>query len=263
MIRSISSTAAAVALLVLSAAPAIAGRHSQDLHESRQIYNAYSAQHLIIYGSPYDSLLQRVGARISAAAEPHWFTERFFIVRDNSINAFATPGGYVFVYEGLLRGVDNVDELAAALGHETAHLALGHLDAREASQARQAGVKKFASKVANFFDQRLGSQTATHALNAASLASTYGFLNYSRQQEYAADRYGTYLTARAGYNPWGSVWLQDEVERLVGDAGFEQYVQQHPSTRQRIAALRSYIDSHRSTFGRWRDVEPSTTGLLP
>lgn len=247
------------AFALLTVAPATAGTHSQDLHESRQIYSTYSARHLIVYGSPYNSILQSVGARISAAAEPHWFTERFFIVHDNSINAFATPGGYVFVYEGLLRDVDNADELAAALGHETAHLALGHLDARERSQTRQNVVHK----VANFFATRFGSQTTVNALNAASLASTYGFLNYTRQQEYAADRYGTYLTARAGYNPWGSVWLQEQVERLVGDAGYEQYVQQHPSTRQRISALRSYIDSHHSTFGRWRDEEPSTSGLLP
>jgi predicted Zn-dependent protease len=247
------------ALALLTVTPAIAGTHSQDLRESQQIYTTYSQRHLIVYGSPYNAVLQAVGRRISEAAEPHWFTERFFIVHDNSINAFATPGGYVFVYEGLLRDADNVDELAAALGHETAHLVLGHLDARERSQARQ----NVAHKVANFFATKFGSQTALKALNAASLAGTYGFLNYTRQQEYAADRYGTYLTARAGYNPWGSVWLQEEVERLVGDAGYEQYVQQHPSTRQRIAALRSYIDSHPSTFGRWRNVEPSTNGLLP
>jgi beta-barrel assembly-enhancing protease len=250
---------AVAAIAIVATRPANASQHSHDVQESRQIYNTYSAQHLIVHNSPYEPVLQQVGARISEAAEPHWFAERFFIVRDNSINAFATPGGYVFVNEGLLRGVDNADELAAALGHETAHLVLGHLDQREQSAARQNMVHK----MANFFATKFGSQNALRALNAASLASRYGFLNYSRQQEYAADRYGTYLAARAGYNPWGSVWLQDEVERLVGDAGYEQYLQQHPSTRQRIAALRSYIESHPSTFGRWHNVEPSTTGLLP
>jgi predicted Zn-dependent protease len=249
---------ALVALALLCAAPALAdqsSQHSKDVKLSQDIYNEYDAKHLIDHHSPYNAVLQRVGAKISRAAQPHWFTETFVILRAGDLNAYATPGGIVFVNSGLLSNVDNVDELANVLGHETAHLTLGHLD----SQQTQAARKSFLYKVGHMFSN--GSQAAQIGYSAGTALGNYGFLNYTRQQEYAADQLGVTYAARAGFNPWGSVWFFDELERTVGDAGYEQYVERHPSVTDRIQKLEAYIKEHPQSFGRWKNHRPSTTGL--
>jgi predicted Zn-dependent protease len=92
-------------------------------------------------------------------------------------------------------------------------------------------------------------------------AGNYTFLNFSRQQEYAADQRGAYLAAKAGFNPWGTVWYFEELLRVAGDAGFEQYTQQHPSTSDRIARVEAYFKENPAVFGRWRNVMTSTAGL--
>lgn len=234
---------------------------SADIAIDRSVYDRLATQGLIVSHSPYARVLQRVGARIARAAAPHWFTERFFIVRGNDINAFASPGGSVFVYEGLLRSVDNVDELAAVLGHETAHLVLGHLDERMRARERLNVARQGAGILAVLGQRLSGSAYASQAFDVASAAGNYTFLNFTRQQEYAADRLGTLFATKAGFDPWGSVWFAQEVFRLVGDAGYEQYVQQHPSTKDRIAHLRAYILGNPQVFGKWRDVMPRSNGL--
>jgi beta-barrel assembly-enhancing protease len=252
----------ALALLFVLAcgAPAAAdetAQQSKDVQTSQTIYDNLDSQHLIDHHSPYDRILQSVGARISKAAQPHWFTEKFVVVKSSELNAYATPGGTVFVNEGLLSNLDDVDELANVLGHETAHLALGHLDTLQTTSQR----KDIAYSVGHFLAGQSGSQSAQQAYSAGTTLGNYGFLNFTRQQEYAADQLGVTLAARAGFNPWGSVWFFKELERTVGDAGYEQYVEQHPSTKDRISQIETFINGNPQQFGRWTNAQPSAAGL--
>jgi predicted Zn-dependent protease len=98
-------------------------------------------------------------------------------------------------------------------------------------------------------------------MDVAQLASSYTFLNFTRQQEYEADQRGATLAAEAGYDPWGTVWFAREVQRLEGDAGYESYVQHHPSMSDRIKHIEAYFKAHPATFRRWSSVQPPGTGL--
>ena len=69
------------------------------------------------------------------------------------------------------------------------------------------------------------------------------------------------LAAKAGYNPWGMVWFFDKLEKLYGDAGFEQYVQDHPSSKDRIARIESYFKSDPAQFARWSPQTSPAPGL--
>ncbi len=178
-------------------------------------------------------------------------------MRGNEINAFSAPGGYVFVDEGLLRALNDQDELANVLGHETAHLVLGHVDAKNRQEKR----KNFILNIGKVFAKQ-ASPGAQNTFDTATKLGNYSFLNFSRQQEYAADELGAQLAAKARYNPWGTVWFFHQLERLVGDAGYEQYTQQHPSTRDRIERITKFLISHPASYGRWRNMAPATTGLL-
>jgi predicted Zn-dependent protease len=237
--------------------PASSDDHAQEAAVSKKIYDDMQSQGQIVTDSVYSAILATVGRKISAAAAPHWFTERFVIVKGNQGNAFATPGGIVFVNEGLLRAVENADELANVLGHETAHLTLGHLTAREKTSNATSAV----GKLGQWLSPYANNSVAQHAFDAASLSARYTFLNYSRQQEYAADQTGADIAAKAGYNPWGTVWFFNEAQRVEGDAGFEQYVQQHPSIKDRIARIEQYFKDNPDRFGRFSDRMTTTSGL--
>ena len=247
---------AVAACAALSIGIARADQHEQDAAMGKSVYDDLAKRDQIVGNSPYDRVLQRVGGKVAAAAGRQWYVERFYIIRGNQMNAFSAPGGYVFVNEGLLRNVDNVDELANVLGHETAHLALGHVTSREQQQQHKNMFFSLSHSIAKTF-----SPNSDKAVSQAETAGNYTFLGFSREQEYQADQYGATYAARAGFNPWGSIWFFNETEAMYGDAGFEQYVQQHPSTKDRISRLESYFKAHPREFGHWPAQLTSRGGL--
>lgn len=227
---------------------------AQERQIGQQVYSDMRAKGLIVDQSQYYAVLRSAGQRISRAAGRHWFPLNFIIIQGNQANAFSAPGGNVYVNEGLLRSAENVDELANVLGHETAHLVLGHISAKLNQQQHLNVFSRFAQ----MFARTRGSQ---NTVGAANIVAKYGFLNFTRTQEYQADQEGARLAAKAGFNPWGTVWFFQEVERLYGDSGFEQYVQQHPSTDDRVKRITSYLQSNPSEFGHWSRSLGSTSGL--
>ncbi len=250
----------AVAVIAFMAAawalprPGSADSQAQERQIGQQVYNDMLGHGLIVTRSPYYAALRTVGQRISYAARPLSFTMNFVIIKGNGVNAFSAPGGNVYVTEGLLRTVDNADELAAVLGHETGHLVLGHIASAMKTQKRMSAVSRFMQRLVH----NKGSQnTAT----IAGIVGNYGFLNFSRDQEYAADQKGVDLAARAGYNPYGTLWFFQDVAQLYGDAGFEQYVQQHPSNKDRTSRVERYIKSNTKKFGRASPTLRVTSGL--
>jgi len=249
-------------LLVTSVA-ASADERADEIHLGRVVYNDLVKKRQIVYDSPYSSALQAVGARISRAAQPHWFSETFYVVRGNQANAYSAPGGYVFVNEGLLRAVINADELASVLGHETGHLVLGHVTANRSQQKKETAATNLGKKIKNFFGGKTAQsqQTSDQAFDAATKTAHYGLMNFSRQQELAADQKGADLAAAAGYNPWGTVWFFRRIQRTEGDAGFEQYVQRHPTISERIKRIESYFKDHPSRFKRYSPTESHGSGL--
>jgi beta-barrel assembly-enhancing protease len=258
-LRYVVSVAAVVLSMVawLALPPrASADNQAQDRQIGQQVYNDMLGRGQIVRRSPYYAALREAGRRVDYAARPHAFTMNFIIIKGDGVNAFSAPGGNVYVTEGLLRTVDNADELAAVLGHETGHLVLGHVMAAMKTQKRMNAVTQFMQR----FIHNQGSQnTAT----VAGIVDKYGFLNFTRDQEYAADREGVELAAKAGYDPYGTLWFFQDVQQLYGDAGFEQYVQQHPSTKDRTARVERYIKSNAKQFGHPSPTLRVTSGLTP
>lgn len=251
-----ASLFSAVLVLTGPPAPVHADQRDDDAALGQQVYEDLKGKAQVVDGSPYLAVLRRVGDKVALAAQPHWFRERFYVVRGNDINAFSAPGGYVFVNEGLLRTLNNVDELANVLGHETAHLVLGHVQAKTQQEHRKRVLFGLGKIVAD-----KGSQRSQNTFDAATKVGNYTFLNFTRQQEYAADELGAKLAANAGYNPWGTVWFFQQLERLVGDAGYEQYTQQHPSTADRIGKVEHFLHDNPSAYARWHNRLPPSTSL--
>ncbi len=230
---------------------AAADPNAQERAIGQQVYDDQRKQNLIVDQSTYYPTLRSVGQRISDAAQPHWWPMTFVIVKGAQANAFSVPGGWVYVNEGLLSNAQNQEELASVLAHETGHIVLGHV----MNRIHQAQTANIIGSILSVF---VRSQGAATLLN---LAGNYAFLNFSRQQEYQADHEGTILASKAGYNPWGMIWFFQKLQKLYGDTGFEQYVQDHPSTKDRIARIEGFFHSDPMTFAHWSQQMTVSSGL--
>jgi predicted Zn-dependent protease len=242
---------AALAALPAGALPAAADAHDQERQIGQQVYNDQRSKGLILNTSPYYATLSKIGANISQAAAPHWYTMNFIVVKDKSANAFSVPGGNIYVTDTLLRDVENEEELANVLGHETGHLVLGHV----MNRIHQAQTANIISTILSVF---IRNQTTASMVN---LLGNYAFLNFSRAQEYQADHEGVILANKADYNPWGMIWFFQKLEKLYGNAGFEQYVQDHPATNDRISRIEQFFQSDPAQFGKWQNAKTVTSGL--
>ena len=246
----------ALSAAALAAMPhlALADGNAQERAIGNQVYSDLRQKNQILDESPYYATLRALGSRISRAAAPHWYTMNFVVVKGTKANAFSVPGGWVYVNEALLRDAENEAELANVIGHETGHLVLGHV----MNRIRQAQNLNILFALGSLF---VHTQGAANAFGLAQLGANYGFLNFSRQQEYQADHEGVILANGAGYNPWGMVWFFQKLESLYGNSGFEQYVQDHPSTKDRIARIESFFASDQTAFGGWARALASRSGL--
>jgi len=236
------------------ASEARADDHQQEIQIGQQVYDDQRKTGQIINQSPYYPVLRRIGSDISKAAQPHWWPMNFVIVKGTQANAFSVPGGWVYVNEALLKNAGNEADLANVVGHETGHIVLGHV----MNRVHKAQTLNMIFTIGSIF---VHSQGAASTFNLAQFIAGYGFLNFDRQQEYQADHEGAILAGKAGYNPWGMVWFFQKLQKLYGDTGFEAYVQDHPSTKDRIARIEAFFKSDPAQFARWSSQTISSRGL--
>lgn len=164
----------------------------------------------------------RIGALLAAKAEPR-VPYTFTTIQEPSINAFALPGGQVFVTSGLADFVQSDDELAAALGHEMAHIELRHcLDGHRYQTVLS----------------RLGAADAGELMDA--MLSSFA-RSYSREQEFEADARGAVLASQAGYDPKAAAAL------------FRRLAAMQP--RPRTGWLAPYLESHPAALERAARIE--------
>ncbi len=190
-----------------------AGKHlvkaSQTLSDEEEHYLGRSVAAMILSKyRPYNrpaliSYVNNVGNTVAAVSDkPETFTGYHFMVLDtDEVNAFATPGGFIFITKGLLRFAVDEDGLAAILAHEVAHVVKGHgVSAISKSNLTQALLiigKEAAESQGNSTVQEL---TAAFGGSVKDVFNTLVENGYSRSQEYDADQYALILLARAGYD---------------------------------------------------------------
>ncbi len=153
-----------------------------------------------------------------------------------TVNAFATPGGYLYVYTGLLLAADNEAELAGVMGHEA-----GHVTGRHSAQALMLQYGEQA-----LFEAALGKSAGTVSQIAASLAGNGVGLAFSRSNETEADDLGAKYTSAVGYDPRGLVSFFQKLAAQEGKTpGFMKWLSTHPPSKDRVQHLNSYIAKNR------------------
>jgi predicted Zn-dependent protease len=214
----------------------------------QQVFDELKAKGEIVESSPLYDVLQPIADAITQAAQPRYnHPFKFYLVHEQQPNAFATPGGNVYVVDSLLYFVKNKNELVGTLCHEVSHTI--HHDTMELMEKRQKIVEREVGAAI------LLGPTRTQAL-AMLLIGKLHSLSYSRDVESRADITGSDICASAGYNPWGLVWLfQDFQNADMGQV--PQILSDHPDNQNRITALEKHFREYPAVFGKFNSDSKS------
>lgn len=187
--------------------------------------------------------LNDVGGRIAAHSNDgdHRFT--FFAVQDPRINAFALPGGYIGIHTGLLEASRNEDELAGVLAHEVAHVTQRHIARSIHASSRQNILTTAMMLGAMILAATGGSGDAVQgAMAVAQGTAAQQQINFTRANEYEADRVGIAALADAGFDPYGMASFFDVLSRqqtTSPELRAPEFMRTHPVTTARIAEARN------------------------
>jgi predicted Zn-dependent protease len=175
-----------------------------------------------------------VGQAVALTSDRPDIPYHFAVLKDESINAFAAPAGYVFVTNGLLKQVRNEAELAAVLGHEIAHVSQKHILEVIQRSKQLAGVSQAGLAAANQNPQTFKNiiDTAVKKLLDEGL---------DQEKEIEADALGDVFAARVGYDPTAYVALLTRLRTLKGDDA--AFFKTHPNFSARIDAVQNKIQS--------------------
>ena len=185
--------------------------------------------------------------------ETKHFPFNFYIVKDNTLNAFAAPGGHIFVFTGLIEALDGVDELAAVVCHE-----IGHVSARHLSQRIEQGQKINLASMAGILAGVLIGGPAGEALATGSIAAGLQTqLYYSRNDERQADQLSFKYMKSAGFDPSGMITSLEKIEKShwPGADKVPTYLKTHPSGPERMSSLDTLLSAYTHNKPSKRGVE--------
>jgi beta-barrel assembly-enhancing protease len=201
--------------------------------------------------------LRTLGQRLIAASGD--FRDRgrdieFFMIQDDSVNAFALVGGYIGIYSGLMLLTQSESELAGVVGHEIAHILQRH-QARGLQQQGKATLASLAALAVAVLASRGSSSSSANATDAAIASAQalqmQGFLDYSREFEREADRMGLAMLDKAGFDVRGMAGFFERLMRQSrfndpGDKRFPGYLRTHPLSSERVSDMQSRVEALRS-----------------
>ncbi len=166
----------------------------QEIAMGRQGHAEVMKRYTLYENPELQDYVQRVGRKLAAESHRPELVYRFHVLDSTEINAFALPGGYIYITRGLMSYLNSEAEFAAVLGHEIGHVTARH-SVRQASAAQVAGI---GATIGAIFLPQLRTQAGQQVVNIAGGALLSG---YGRQHELESDRLGAEYLARTGYTP--------------------------------------------------------------
>jgi beta-barrel assembly-enhancing protease len=217
---------------------ALSGMQERKLGESIVREMRLSGQYM--NDPEVNGYLNELGNKLVTAIPGAPFDFEFFAVPDNSINAFALPGGFVGVNTGLILLTQTESELASVLAHEISHVTQHHI-ARSIAKQKDAMLVSLAALAAAVLAARAGGSNSGQAVQAA-VASSQGLalqmqINFTRQNEQEADRLGFARLDAAGFDDTAMATFMERMQRALRfvEGNAPSYLRDHPVTFERIA----------------------------
>ncbi|MEX2261522.1 MAG: M48 family metallopeptidase [Bryobacteraceae bacterium] len=208
----------------------------QDIQLGREAATQVRRELPVVRDSALQGYIERVGGRLASQPGAAKFPYEFGLINDRSINAFALPGGPVFINTGLITSADNEAQLAGVMAHEIAHVALRHGTA----QASRSQAIQLPAAIAGGLVGGGGSLLGQLAQLGIGLGAQSVLLSYSREAELEADALGARIMHSAGYNPLEMARFFEKLE-AEGGSRAPQFLSSHPSPGNRLQQVQAEI----------------------
>jgi predicted Zn-dependent protease len=229
---------------------AVVGPDEQEEHEIGSIAAAtLLGAARTMSNAQLQAYVGKVGLWVALQSERPDLPWRFAVLDDDDVNAFAAPGGYVFVTRGLVARLHSEAELAGVLGHEISHVVLKH---HLKAIRRSAGSQLLGTLTESVVAQKTSqAHIPPEVVSAVSgQAKTLYTRGLDKSDEYAADELGVQLAGRAGYDPYGLMAVLEMLETMdSNDSALSLLYQTHPRPADRVAELEKLSDKM-DAFGR-------------
>jgi len=213
----------------------------QDVELGLQASREVRQQMPMLNDQRTEDFAERIGGRLVEAIPAEYrqpeFRYSFDVVNLREINAFALPGGPMFLHRGMIEAAKSEAEVAGVMGHELAHVILRHGTA-QATKGQKFQIGAMAGQVLGAI---LGGRTGAVVSQGSQLGLGTWFLKYSREYEREADLLGAQLMARAGYDPRAMASMFETIERQGGGGGPE-FLSDHPNPGNRVQAINREAD---------------------
>ncbi|MGR3811630.1 M48 family metalloprotease [Jiulongibacter sp. NS-SX5] len=185
-----------------------------------------------------NKLVRNFNSDLAAQGVSNPYQFDFHVLRDGqTVNAFALPGGQIFITAGLLSRLQNEDQLAGVLGHE-----IGHVVHRHSAQQMAKG---------EFFQGLAGAATAASGSYGTSQVANYvaqiKMMKFGRDDELESDEFGVLYLMKSGYEPEAMIEVMEILaEASGGDMNRDEFMSSHPSPANRISKIREHISNYRN-----------------
>ncbi len=217
-----------------------------SIEDERKMGEEFMAQvmaQLELVNDPFaNQYINDLGHYLITPLETRSFPFHFYIIRDNTLNAFAAPGGHIFVFSGLIDAMDNLDELAAVICHEIGHITARHL-AQRIEQSKTIGLATLAGILAGMF---LGGEVAGAMITGSIAAGMQAQLHYSREDERQADQLSYKYMEPASFDPGGMIRALNKIQKgsWIGTDKIPAYLLTHPTGPERMSNLESMLSRY-------------------
>jgi beta-barrel assembly-enhancing protease len=231
-----------------------------EMKVGKEFYDKMEKSGTLYQDARVAAYISQLGNRIVSTMPKSPFEYRFSVIKSSAINAFATPGGYVYINMGLISLVENESELAGVLSHEIAHVTARHV-ADIIAKSQKINIATLAAIIAGAFLGGGGDATAAIFGFSMATATTLN-LKYSREHEEEADRLGLSYLTKAGYDGASMLdFLKTMRQYEFYSSNVPSYFLTHPGTDERIRYLDALLQTKylktgsKSILGQLRRVQ--------
>jgi len=213
-----------------------------EIKLGKEFHEKLEKSEVLIHNEKVNIYINNLGQKILSQTKKAPFDFQFFVIRSSAVNAFATPGGYVYINRGLINLVEKESELAGIMAHEIAHVNARHV-ASIIEKSQKVSMGTLAAILAGAFLGGGGDLTA--AVTSFSLATATSLnLKYSREHEEEADRMGLNYLVSAGYDGAAMIDFLKTMRRFeFYSNSIPSYFLTHPGTDERIRYLDAAIQT--------------------
>lgn len=213
----------------------------REIQIGRAIFRSLLDTERVMTDPEIQEYLRDIGQRLAAHAHEGGFEFNFFMIQDGAINAFALPGGYIGVHSGLMLATTTESELAGVMAHEIAHVTQRHIS-RAIYANQRASILTMAALLGAILIGAAGGggDLVQGAIVGAQSMAIQQQINFTRSNEYEADRVGVGVLAAGGFDPLGMPAFFETLARQTGPLASQapEFLRTHPVTVNRIAETR-------------------------